>query len=366
MNIRVFLYVSEITTNWRKFNLHNELERLGWNEHFEAHMVPYLDAGLKAGRVAAEHRGSYSLFMEQGETSAVITGKLRYHANGREDYPAVGDWVVVKPEDDFASIQAILPRRSSFSRKEAGLVTEEQIVAANVDTVFLVTALNQDYNLRRIERMLVLAWDSGANPVILLSKSDLCHDVQVKLNEVTSIAPGVPIHVISALDDSGLEELKSYIGHGQTVALLGSSGVGKSTLVNRLLGYDAMDVNAVRQGDDRGRHTTTHRELLPLPTGGIVIDTPGMREFQLWDDNGGLNSTFDDILVLSQNCQFNDCRHRDEPGCAVRKAIQQGSLSDVRLQSYWKMERELLYMERKIAKQQRNRERGNRRGRRRG
>lgn len=325
------------------------LQTLGWNSFFAEHFAPYAEQGYTAGRIALEHKHLYRIYTEHGELLGEISGKLRYSAGGREDYPAVGDWVVITPRIDEgkATIHAILPRKSKFSRKAAGETTEEQIVATNVDTVFLVNALNNDFNLRRMERYLILAWESGANPVIILSKADLCDDVAQKVADVESIAIGVPVHVTSSAQGIGLESIAPYLQEGATVALLGSSGVGKSTLINRLYGEEKQRVNEVREGDDRGKHTTTHRELICLPRGGIIIDTPGMRELQMWEADEGFRDAFEDIETLAEQCQFRDCQHRKEPGCAVNQALSDGSLSAERYQNYQKLQRELAFLARK-------------------
>jgi ribosome biogenesis GTPase len=244
-------------------------------------------------------------------------------------------------------IHAVLPRRTSFARKIAGSRTEEQIVGANVDTVFLLTSLNQDFSLRRIERYLIIAWESGAHPVIVLSKSDLCDRVADLITEMQTVARGVPIHAISVVTGNGLEEVAPYFKHGQTVALLGSSGVGKSTLINHLAGADRLRVQTVREHDDRGRHTTTHRELVLLPGGGLVLDTPGMRELQLWDGDGSLQLVFDDIEALAGRCYFSDCQHQDEPRCMVREALVAGTIDAGRYESYEKLQKELRYQARR-------------------
>ncbi|NEW05198.1 ribosome small subunit-dependent GTPase A [Paenibacillus sp. SYP-B3998] len=325
------------------------LTDLGWNPYFEKAFEPYKQEGYQAGRVCLEHKHMYRVLTETGEALAEISGKMRHNALRREDYPAVGDWVVLslRAEEQKATIHAVLPRQSKFSRKVAGQVTEEQIVATNVNTVFLLTALNLDFNVRRIERYLVLAWESGANPVIVLSKADLCDDSAEKAAEVEAVAFGVPIHIISSAENRGLTELAPYVTNGQTVALLGSSGVGKSTLINRIYGEEILETGDIRYGDDKGKHTTTHRELLVLPGGGIFIDTPGMRELQLWEASDGLKSSFQDIEELGASCFFQDCKHENEPNCAVKLALAEGHLEQERFLSYLKLQKELAYLARK-------------------
>ena len=323
-----------------------DLQTLGWNEFFEGAFAPYKTAGFTVGRVTEEHRGAYKVFTESEELLAEITGRIRHEATGRADYPAVGDWVVLEklPNEKRASIQVVLPRRSKFSRKAAGKNVDEQIVATNIDTVFLVQSLNQDYSLRRLERYLVVAFESGASPVIILNKADLCDDAEEKKLEVEAIASGVPVHLISAKFEKGIEQLQEYLQIGRTIAFLGSSGVGKSTLINRLLGADRQKIKEVREGDDKGRHTTTYRELIVLESGGLLIDTPGMRELQLWEAGDGMTDNFSDIEEFAGQCQFNDCKHEREPNCAVKAALASGELKAERFENYKKMQKELEFL----------------------
>lgn len=297
------------------------------------------------GRVSVEHKGHYRVVGETGEISAHISGKLDYVANGKADYPAVGDWVVLDRMDNHkgeAVIQAILTRLSVFSRKAAGKTSEEQIVAANVDTVFICMALNNDFNLRRLERYISLAWDSGATPVVILTKTDLCDDLEAKMVAVEEVALYIDVLAVSAVTQEGLAEVRARIRSGESVAFIGSSGIGKSTLINSLLGEERLAVKGLRN-DDKGRHATTHRELILLPQGGVVIDTPGMREIQIY--SADLESSFQDIEELSRKCKFSDCTHESEPQCAVRGAMERGELSEERLSSYRKLKQELAYME---------------------
>jgi len=326
-----------------------ELTSFGWSEFFEINFKSYEGQGYTVGRVALEHKNFYRVYTEDGEVLAELSGKLRHEAMNRSDLPAVGDWVVIRsrPEGGRVMIHSVLARRTAFARQTAGSRTEEQIVGANVDTVFLVTSLNHDFSLRRIERYLVIAWESGATPIIILSKSDLCDRVTDATDEVRSVARGVPVHAISVVTGDRLEDVAQYFKRGQTVALLGSSGVGKSSLINYLAGADRLKVKTVREHDDRGRHTTTHRELVLLPAGGLVLDTPGMRELQLWDGDESLQLVFDDIEALAKRCLFSDCRHQDEPRCVVREELAARTIDAERYQSYEKLQKELKYAARR-------------------
>jgi ribosome biogenesis GTPase / thiamine phosphate phosphatase len=327
----------------------DKLSNYGWDKFFELNFQPYSADGYKAGRVVLEYNHLYRVYTEQGELLADVAGKLRHEAASRADLPVVGDWVVVQPrsEEGKATIQLVLPRQTKFVRKVAGSRTEEQLVGANIDIVFLITSLNQDFNLRRIERYLLVAWESGARPVIVLSKADLCNEVEERIAEIQMVAKNVPVHAISVIKEGGLDELMPYFRHGQTVALLGSSGVGKSTLINHLIGRDVQKVKEVREHDGRGQHTTTHRELILLPQGGLVLDTPGMRELRLWDGEESLHLTFDDIEEIARSCYFSDCQHKDEPRCAVREALAEGRIDAARYQSYEKLQKELKHVARK-------------------
>ena len=327
----------------------NDLKTLGWDEFFERHFQSYAANGYASGRVASEYKRFYSVYSESGKVLGETAGRLRHEALDRGDLPVVGDWVAIRhsPESGKVTIHAVLPRKSKFTRKMAGVRSEPQIVGANIDTVFLITSLNEDFNPRRVERYLIVAWESGARPVIILSKSDLCGETEERIRETRAVVGDVPIHAVSVVRRQGLDELARYLKHGQTVALLGSSGVGKSTLINRLLGREYLKVQETREHDGRGRHTTTHRELVVLPQGGLVLDTPGMRELQLWDGEGGLHIAFADIETVARRCYFSDCRHQDEPRCAIREALAGGAIDTPRYQSYEKLQKELKYLARK-------------------
>jgi ribosome biogenesis GTPase len=306
-------------------------------------------------RVVAVHKETSIVRGQDGlDRPAIVSGRFRYDALAPSDYPAVGDWVRVSNGQEPAVITAVLPRRSAFvrnaadaSRRSAGNLIDEQVLAANVDVAFLVAGLDNDFNLRRLERYLAVAWSSGVRPVIVLNKADVAIDLEDRLIDVGSIAPAVPIVVLSALTGDHVADLAPYLVGGQTAVVLGSSGVGKSTLVNALLGEQRQATAAVRADDSRGRHTTTHRELFELPGGAMLIDTPGIRALEVAGADDGIETAFDDITDLASTCRFSDCRHDGEPGCAVRAAVTEGRLSQDRLASHRKLERELAHAERK-------------------
>jgi len=366
------------------------LQNLGWNEHFQTLFLSRIKTSATSGerassptelskietsapsgerassstepqasrsktphpfRVIEEQRGRYKLAGEHGQIWAEVSGRLRHEASAGDDLPGVGDWVaaIQHSDDDVAMIVDRLERRTSLVRQAAGQVTRAQLIAANIDLVFVVTSCNEDMNPRRIERYLTLIWESGADVAIVLNKTDLCDNPQEYIDAIEAVAIAVPVYAVSAKDRSGFDQLEQRLAPGKTIAFVGSSGVGKSTLVNWLLGEETMAVGGIRGGDDHGRHTTSHRQLIPLAgdggSRGVLIDTPGMRELQLWSDGDGLSQSFQDVRDLAEQCRFGDCGHMGEPGCAVTNAVIEGELTEERLSAFRKLEREVEWME---------------------
>jgi ribosome biogenesis GTPase len=322
------------------------IETLGWDAGWAEAFLPFAARGHRPARVVAVHRETSVVRDGDGDRPASVSGSFRFEALAASDYPTVGDWVAL---DGGGVIAAVLPRRSVFkrmaadgTRRVAGL-DDEQVMASNIDVALLVAGLDNDFNLRRIERYLAVAWSSGITPVVVLNKSDLADDVDGRLVAVDAIAPGVATVAVSAHTGAGLDDLRNHLQPGATAAILGSSGVGKSTLVNALLGENRQKTADVRESDSRGRHTTTHRELFELPGGSLLVDTPGIRALEVLDADEGVESTFDDVIDLATGCRFSDCRHDGEPGCAVSAAIAEGRLDEGRLASHRKLERELAH-----------------------
>ena len=324
------------------------LDALGWSSFFAQQVTDTDRAAWSPARVVWEGRDLYRISGGDADWHASLAGRLRHVAGSRADLPAVGDWVLaaVRRAEGTATIHRVLARKSCFSRAAAGRSTEVQIVAANIDTVLIVTSCNRDFNLRRLERYLALAWESGATPVVVLNKADLYEgDVERWSADIGPVGQGVPVAITSAVRGDGLAELREIVRSSGTTALLGSSGVGKSTLINALTGDSGQEVLPIRDSDDRGRHSTTARQLFCLPGGGILVDTPGMRELQLWDADGGLEQTFADIESVATACRFRDCSHGSEPGCAVLAAVERGELEAGRLDNYHRLRREDAFLQ---------------------
>jgi ribosome biogenesis GTPase len=320
------------------------LKAYGWDAHFESAMAELGTNELVPGRVVEEQRGMVRLMTAAGECRAELAGRMRQGG----DWPTVGDWVAVQSlAKSRGLVHHVLPRKSKISRKAPGKQTQEQVLAANLDTVFMVTSCNDDHSLRRIERYLTMIWESGARPVVLLNKSDLTDDLSGFVQGTEAGSLGVAVHAICALRDDGLDPMRPYLDRGMTVALIGSSGVGKSTIVNRLMGEEVQGVREVRGDDAKGRHTTRSRQLFLIPGGALILDTPGLRELALWMTDSGLDQTFADIAELAAGCRFDACSHGNEPDCAVRNAIAEGTLASERVESYGKLRRELEFLERR-------------------
>lgn len=319
---------------------------LGWGPDFESAMSAHATKGLEPARVTLVYRKQLKVLSHRGEHWARTGGKIIHRADNAGELPAVGDWVAARiPDSGEALVHAVLPRRTAFVRKVPGDNAAPQVLATNVDTVLVMMGLDQDFNVRRLERFLTLAWESKAAPVVVLNKLDVAADLDAQVATVRAMAGDAPLHVVSAKDNVGLAPISALFSAGKTTVLLGSSGVGKSTLVNRLVGVEVMSTGAVRD-DGRGRHTTTRRELIVLPTGGAVIDTPGLREVQMWAAQDGLARAFDDVEALAKQCKFGDCQHDAEPGCAVKKALDDGTLPEERYNSWSELQREMTWLQR--------------------
>jgi len=333
------------------------LKELGWNIYFKKNFEPYKTHGFIQARVIREDKYSYQVATTKGEFMATLSGRFRFNASSDKDFPRTGDWIVIKPryKENKATIHALLPRKNYFARKVVGGKSEEQIIAANIDTAFIMCGLDLDFNVRRIERYLTLSWESNTVPVLLLNKSDICKkkELETKIAQTKTVAFDVPVYVISAKKKLGLRPLYKYFKTGKTIVLLGSSGVGKSTLINSILKEERQPVQDLRKFKDRGRHTTSAREMIFLPNQGMIIDNPGLREIGMWTDNENLGDSFEDIETLAEECHFNDCQHKTEPGCAVKQAIKNGKLDQGRYENYLKLQKELNFLDRQQEEKER-------------
>lgn len=321
------------------------LEQYGWNEFFQQQRIKINNEVYIPGRVTADFGQLLQVITETGEL------QVKRLTHKSDEQVAVGDWVLLEPVGNSGDylIRKVLERKTKFSRAAAGTEVKEQIVASNVDYVFIVQSLNKDFNMRRLERYLIATWESGAEPVVVLTKADCCDHIEDKLEKVYQTALGVSVHAISAYTGQGLDALKQYFQTGISIALLGSSGVGKSTLINTLMGESVLKTQDIREDDSKGRHTTTHREIVLLNDGGVIIDTPGMRTLSLWEADTGIEQMFGDIEDIMEKCKFHDCKHQNEPGCAVRQALEEGTIDNNRLDSWKKLQKELQFIESKKA-----------------
>ena len=322
-----------------------DLSAFGWDGDFERKFQKFKEEDFLPARVVESNRLAYTLFSDVGEILGKLSGNYRIKCQSNGDYPTVGDWIIFKPRTNtrFVSIQGMLERKSKFSRKVSGRGLGEQVIAANIDTIFIVSGLDQEFNVRRLERYVVLAAESNAEFVFILNKADLCKDADDIIAKTKSLFPNIHIFQVSALDNQGLDQLKQYIQYGKTIVFLGSSGVGKSTIINCLLGEERQKTGHLSNHNGRGRHITSSKNLILLPSGGLVIDTPGLREIQMLASGEGLGSAFSDIEQLSKNCKYKNCKHIDVAGCAVLAAVSDGTLSEKRLRSYHKLKREIEY-----------------------
>lgn len=327
----------------------NSLKQLGWNSLFEENSKSLKQKGFSFARVITEHKERYIIASEIGELQAEVTGKLLYSSESSAELPKVGDWVavIIYEDEQKAIIHDLLPRKSVFGRKVSGKKIQEQVIASNIDLLFVVQSLDANYSHRRLERYLTMAFEGNMEPIVILNKSDICQDASNKLNKVKNIYPGIKSFTASAQTGYGINFIKELLSEGKTCALVGSSGVGKSSIINSILGYDRQKVNDVRLVDSKGKHTTTTRDLILIPDTGMIIDTPGMREFQLWNTNEGLEIAFEEIEEFSASCRFKDCSHTHETECAVLNALQSGELSRERYNSYLKLRKEAEWIIRK-------------------